>query len=537
MMDSLIRHLPALMVAVPLFAAFTLPLVGRAGNTARNAWVFLGAVLTALTGLSLACRVFSGGTLLYVFGAAAPHAAIPMDSGGIPIRIIFQIDALGALMVVIASISSLAITLYSLSAEARQSGKDGFYSMLFLLVAGILGMVSTGDLFNFFVFLEISSLAGAALVAYRIDKGEAVEGGLKYALLSTVGALSVLMAIGILFAQYNALNLATVASRLQEHALALSKVHSQLRCGPLDMVALVLLAVPLAMKCGAVPMHFWTPDTYTTAPSSITALLVVSSQASLYGLFRILFTLYGPLLNWATFGWFLIVLGVLSAFVGVTMAIPQKDVKRLMAYHSVSQTGYMLLGAGVGLAVLGKLDVLDAYGKTAIAGALFHMFNNALYKGLLFLTAGAVFYRTGTRNLNQLGGLGHSMPWTMGFFMVGALAIAGIPPFNGFASKLLIYESVFRFSPFLAILAMVVSILTLASFVKVFHSMFMGPPRAEFAAVCEVPRPMLLGMGLLALVVVATGLLPQAFVDRMISPAVEALVDRAGYIAAILGGN
>jgi multicomponent Na+:H+ antiporter subunit D len=214
--------------------------------------------------------------------------------------------------------------------------------MLFLLVAGILGMVSTGDLFNFFVFLEISSLAGAALVAYRIDKGEAVEAGLKYALLSTVGALSVLVAIGILFAQYNALNIATLASRLQFTRL--------------DMVALVLLAVPLAMKCGAVPMHFWTPDSYTTAPSSITALLVVSSQASLYGLFRILFTLYGDLLqfSWSTFGWFLIVLGVLSSFVGVTMAIPQKDVKRLMAYHAVSQTGYMLLGVGVGLAVLGN---------------------------------------------------------------------------------------------------------------------------------------------------------------------------------------
>jgi multicomponent Na+:H+ antiporter subunit D len=160
-----------------------------------------------------------------------------------------------------------------------------------------------------------------------------------------------------------------------------------------------------------------------------------------------------------------------------------------------------------------------------------------MYKGLLFLTAGAIFYRTGTRNLNKLGGLGHTMPWTMVFFMIGALAIAGIPPFNGFASKLLIYESVFRFSPFLSIIAMVVSILTLASFVKVFHSMFMGAPRAEFAEAREVPRPMIAGMALLAVVVIATGLLPQVFVDRMISPAVEALVDRAGYIAAILGGN
>ncbi|NCA83809.1 MAG: NADH:ubiquinone oxidoreductase, partial [Opitutae bacterium] len=123
------------------------------------------------------------------------------------------------------------------------------------------------------------------------------------------------------------------------------------------------------------------------------------------------------------------------------------------------------------------------------------------------------------------------------FFMIGALAIAGVPPFNGFASKLLIYESVFRFSPFLSIVAMIVSILTLASFVKVFHSMFLGPRRAEFAAVREVPVPMLAGMALLAVFVVAAGLAPQPFVDHLIQPAVEALVDREGYIAAILGGR
>ena len=525
MMETFVmRHLPALLIATPLFAAFLMPLIGGAGRTVRSAWVFLGAALTAAVGLALAWQVFTTGTVFYVFGAANPQQSLPADAA-FPIRIMFQVDALSALMIVIASLSSLAITVYSLAAESKQSGLETFYAMLFLLVTGVLGMVSTGDLFNFFVFLEISSLAGAALVAYRVDNGVAVEAGLKYALLSTVGALAVLIAIGILFAQYNALNLAELANRLQFSTL--------------DKVALVLLAVPLAMKCGAVPMHFWTPDSYTTAPSSVTAFLVVSSQASLYGLFRILYTLYGDLLqfSWATFGWFLIVLGVLSMFIGVTMAIPQKDVKRLMAYHAVSQTGYMLLGVGVGLAVLGDRAALDAYGKTAMAGGLFHILNHAMYKGLLFLTAGAVFFRTGTRNLNKLGGLGHTMPGTMVFFMIGALAIAGVPPFNGFASKLLIYESVFRFSPFLSIVAMVVSILTLASFVKVFHSMFLGAPRAEFAAAREVPAPMFIGMAFLAVIVVAAGLLPQPFIDHMITPAVNALVDRSGYIATILGGH
>ncbi|OQC59311.1 MAG: Na(+)/H(+) antiporter subunit D [Verrucomicrobia bacterium ADurb.Bin018] len=521
MSTMIMRHLPALLIATPLFAAFLMPLVGAAGRWVRTAWVFLGAALTATVGLLLAWQVFTTGPVLYVFGAGDPTQTLPGDAA-FPIRIMFAVDALSALMIVIASCSSLAITLYSLNAEARQSGLETFYAMLFLLVTGVLGMVATGDLFNFFVFLEISSLAGAALVAYRIDEGVAVEAGLKYALLSTVGALAVLIAIGILFAQYNALNIAALASRLQFTVL--------------DKVALVLLVVPLAMKCGAVPMHFWTPDSYTTAPSSVTAFLVVSSQASLYGLFRILYTLYGSLLSWATFGWFLIILGVLSMFIGVTMAIPQKDVKRLMAYHAVSQTGYMLLGVGVGLAVLGNRAALEEFGKTAMAGGLFHIFNHAMYKGLLFLTAGAVFYRTGTRNLNKLGGLGHTMPWTMVFFMIGALAIAGVPPFNGFASKLLIYESVFRFSPFLAVVAMVVSILTLASFVKVFHSMFLGARRAEYAAAREVPAAMWVGMALLAVVVMAAGLVPRPFIDHLITPAVNALCDRAGYIATIFGG-
>jgi multicomponent Na+:H+ antiporter subunit D len=169
-------------------------------------------------------------------------------------------------------------------------------------------------------------------------------------------------------------------------------------------------------------------------------------------------------------------------------------------------------------------------------GGIFHIINHAMYKGLLFLTAGAIFYQTGTRNLNKLGGLGHSMKWTMIFFVIGALAIAGIPPFNGFASKLMIYESVFLFNPVLSIIAMVVSILTLASFVKVFHSIFMGPKQADYEEVREVPAPMMVGMGILALMVLLFGLFPQQVVDILITPAATALADQSGYIAAVLGG-
>ena len=515
-------HAPAMAVAVPLLAAFVCPLVGKYTATGRKAWVLLAAAATSALALFTAWRVYTLGTWVYVFGATVPALSVPPDSGGIPIRIIFEVDAMSALMQVIVAIVGFSVILYSLSADGKRSGLEAYYTLFLLLIASIVGMVSTGDLFNFFVFFEISGLASAGLIAYRVEAGRAVEAGLKYFVVSTLGGIFMLFVIAILYGQYNALNIAMLAERMQFTVL--------------DKIALVLIIGALATKAGAVPMHFWTPDAYALAPSSVTALLVVASQASLYGLFRFTFTLYHLSLNAATVGWVLIVLGVLSMFVGVTMAIPQKDVKRLMAYHAISQTGYMLLGVGTGLAVLGNQGMLDAFGRMAIAGGIFHIINHALYKGLLFLTAGAIIYRVGTRDMNRMGGLGHKMKWTMIFFMIGALAIAGIPPFNGFASKLMIYESVYLFNPVLAIIAMVVSILTLASFVKVFHSIFMGPQLPEYEHVKEVPAPMLLGMGILALLVILFGLFPQQVVDLLITPAANALLDQSGYIASILGG-
>ncbi|MBC7240174.1 MAG: NADH:ubiquinone oxidoreductase, partial [Chloroflexi bacterium] len=189
-------------------------------------------------------------------------------------------------------------------------------------------------------------------------------------------------------------------------------------------------------------------------------------------------------------------------------ALVQKEIKRLMAFHAISQTGYMLLGVGVGLAVLGNPLELKDYGLMAMKGGIFHIINHAMYKGLLFLTAGAVFYRAGTRDLNKLGGLAHNMPWTTIYFIIGAAAIAGLPPFNGFASKLMIYESVYKFNPILSIMAMIVSVLTLASFVKIFQSAFLGPQLPEYKDLKEAPTSMLVGMGILAFVVIFFGLFP-----------------------------
>jgi len=254
-------------------------------------------------------------------------------------------------------------------------------------------MEFTGDLFNLFVFLEIASIASVALIAYRgTDFGEPAEAGFKYMIVSTISALFVLFAIGIFYGEYDLLNIAALANMIK---------YSQL-----DKIALALLLSVFAMKSGAVPMHMWTPDAYSEAPAPITMILVAASQASLYALFRIIFSLYNVHMNTLAVGWIIIIFGVLSMFIGVTMAIVQKDIKRLMAYHAVSQTGYMLLGVGVGLAVLSNPIAMKDYGITAMEGGIFHIMNHAMYKGLLFLTAGALFFRTGTRNLNKIGRAG-----------------------------------------------------------------------------------------------------------------------------------
>jgi multicomponent Na+:H+ antiporter subunit D len=288
------------------------------------------------------------------------------------------------------------------------------------------------------------------------------------------------------------------------------------------------------MKTGMVPLHLWFPDAYSVAPASITGMLVITSHACMYAAFRICFTLYGGVIDALVVGWIIIIIGLLTMFVGVTMAVYQKDVMRFMSYHAISQLGYMWIGVGVGLAVLGTPELL-AYGRDAMSGGIFHILNHAMYKPLLFFTGGALFYYTGTRDLTMMGGLAHKMKWTTVLYIIGTLSISGIPPLNGFSSKILIYESVFRFNPILTIVGIIVSILTLASFTKAFHSAFMGAELPEYKGGQEVPRSMIIGMVILAAGIVFITLFPSLIVNWAIHPAADALLDQGAYINAVMG--
>ncbi|MEM4663130.1 MAG: proton-conducting transporter membrane subunit [Candidatus Diapherotrites archaeon] len=385
------------------------------------------------------------------------------------------------------------------------------------MAAGIFGIICTGDLFNLFVFIEILSISSAGLIAFRKHKPEAVISAYNYLIVSAVASLMILFAVGVLYGQYGILNMG-----------AISRV---IRFSFVEIFAMVLLIAGLAMKCGSVPMHFWVPGAYARAPSAITASLVVASQASLYALFRVSFLLFVRFSLIQLVASAIILLGVLSMFIGVTMALFQKDIKKLMAYHAISQTGYMLLGVGVGLFSI-NTSLADV-GFFAMEGGIFHIINHAIYKGLLFLTAGAIIYTTGQRDLNNIGGLARKMPLTAIFFIIGAAAIAGLPPTNGFVSKLLIYESVFRFNPLLSIIAVIVSMLTLVSFVKVFCSAFLGPQRKELDEVRELPKSMLIAMAILSFFIIFFGFFPNIVIKTLVEPASRALLNRGAYLEAI----
>ncbi len=518
-LDFLQLHLPALIIALPLFFAFLMPLIGK---KSKKVALYLPVLITAVVEilvLWLAIIVFNEGIAIYVFGARGDPSSLTQPGGMLmPIRIIFEIDALSALMGLIGSTLVFLATLYSAAFMKKYEGLGKYATLTLLMLAGMLGLMFTGDMFNLFVFFEILSIASCGLIVFRTELAESAEAAFKYMVISTVGGLFLLFCIGIFYIEYGALNMAAIAHRMPETTFNLK-----------DKVALGLLISVFAMKAGSAPMHMWKPDAYTAAPAPVTIMLIAAAQGSLYAMLRTVFTIYGAMINMYVIGYIIAILGVISIFVGVTMALPQKDIKRLIAYAAVAEVGYIMLALGIGLA-----HSSTEMGLTAVKAGLFHLLNDALDISLLFLVAGAIFYARGTRNLNALGGLGRKMKVTTILFIIGLAAVSGLPPMNGFASKLLIYETVYAFNPVLAIIALLSSILMLAIFVKIFHAVFLGPAMPENAKVREVPMPMLVAMTLIAITIIIIGLIPEYFLNTVVQPAANALMDSEGYIDRIL---
>jgi len=502
-LDIIIENSPTFILAIPLLFAFLTAVLGWVSEKIGEILFGIGLALTVFFVGVMSFEVLTAESWFYVFGAESPS---PENITSF-FRITFIADGFAVLATITISITAVAAGIYSYSFMKDESGLNKFYTLFLLTLAGVNGMVLTGDLFNLFVWFEVTSVASCALIAFKNYRGRSVEAALKYMVLSTVGGLVVLFSIGLLYGQHGVLNYA-----LLREGIAGSFTF-------LDKLALGLLAVVFAMKASSVPMHMWAPDAYGEAPGSVTPFIAVTSLGSLFVLFRLFFGVFSVGLDVAILGSLLIVLGALSMIVGVSMALVQSDLKRLIAYLSVSQVGYMMTAIGVGLATLRSGE---GFGDLAMQGGLFHMLNDGVYKALLFLSAVAVIHTTDIRSLNDLGGLAHKMPYTTFFFLFGALSIAGIPPTSGFSSKLLIYKSVYLYSPILAIIALVVSIITFAIVAKAFFNAFLGPDQSLMKR--RISKPMLWGMGILTVVLIVFTLFPNVVVAEIVDPAVEGLI-------------
>ena len=521
------EYTPLLILAIPFIGALITPLIGRIGDRCRNSFVILVLLVNAVLVLLFASMVWENGIFSYVFGAQ--DISVPVA------HILFEVDGLGVLMAVLSSLLLLVAAVYSWGFLKDASGLDKYYMLMLLFEVGIIGVIFTGDLFNFFVFLVMTIVAMAGLVSFWTDRAESVVTGFTFLVVGSLSTLCVLFAVGLLYGQYNVVNFAELASSLEYTFL--------------DKAALALLVAAFGMIVGVAPMHMWLNDSFVRSPASVSMTLVGVSFVGLYGLLRIVFVVFGNALSMiakdvdiagfafqlplhVALGWFIIALAVVTILIGVILALGQNDIKKLIAFGVLAEIGYIVLGVGAGIAAIGT-----AFGRTALEGGLFHMFNDAFIMGLLFLVAGAIYYGTKERLLENLGGLAHNMKYTAVFFIIGVFAVSGMPPFSGFASKLLIYESVFQLNPILAIVAVLSSFLLLAVFLKLFILVFLGPKLPRFANVKEVPQSMLIAMGILVVIIVFMSLFPQYIFETIVEPGVDALLEYQSYITHVLSGG
>ena len=499
-------------VIIPLFAAFLIPIFGRLVQGFQR--VTASLVMLVLLVLSFIVTFQQPGMVTYTVGGWEPVE-------GIPVAIYMVLDGLSGFMLIIINLLAFMSAFYSINYIKRYTGENFFYTLLCLMVAGMNGVVLSGDLFNLYVFLEISVISSYALVAFGVERTE-LEASYKYQVLGGLASLLILFGIAMLYWRAKTLNMADLAMILMNGERDAFMIFVQL-----------ILITGFGVKAALIPFHAWLPDAHSSAPSPISAMLsgVLIKAVGIYVIIRLFFNIFqldGALAVVIT------VIGALSMVIGALMAIGQWDLKRMFAYSSISQMGYVVTGVGMGMIILaGGGDKPTA--ALAIGGGLFHMINHAVFKGLLFLNAGAIEYATGTRDMKKMGGLAKYMPVTFSSSFSASMAISGLPPFNGFFSKLVIIIAAVKGEFYLiAALAVITGIITLAYFMKFQRYAFYDKP-AEQTSAREVPFFMCFSMVALAILCLLMSLLIFPGIRQIfLGPAVNTLMETAEYATKIL---
>ena len=452
-------HLSLLLVIVPLMAAPIVAVLPRG----RLPWfmsLLVAFACAVLAGMQL-WSVVNGGTISYELGGWAP-----------PWGIEYRIDAINAFIaLIISGIAAVTLPYALLSVEkeipARQQSL--FYSAFLLCFAGLLGITQTGDIFNVFVFLEVSSLSTYALISMG-RKRQALTSAYQYLIMGTIGATFYLIGVGLLYSQTGTLNMADMANRLPEVA-ELKTIHT----------GFAFILIGIALKLALFPLHLWLPNAYTYAPTVVTVFLAATAtKVAVYIMVRILFTIFpADFISATPAGDLFMILGLTGIIVASGYAIYQTNVKRLLAYSSVGQIGYIALG----------ISFASASGLTA---AMIHLFNHALMKGALFMAVGAIIYRIGTCNIDKLHGLGRQMPWTFAAIIIAGLSLIGVPGTAGFISKWYLVVAALEQQAWIAVAVILIGSLIAVVYIgKVIEALYFKPANENNLSVKEAPMMLL----------------------------------------------
>jgi hydrogenase-4 component B len=493
------------LVGIALIAFSGVPglFLSRHANTGQLISVAL-AVLGSLLGLGAVA-------LFWLTGRSEVYVRPWLLVRDVDFRV--AMDGISALFLVPIFLVSLLGAIYGLGYwKQTEHPANGRSLRLFygLMTAGMGTLVIARNSIVFLMGWEVMALAAFFLVTTEEDRLEARAAGWIYLVATHVATLALFGVFGLLYAASGSFTLAPLRDGAATPGMATA--------------IFVLTLVGFGVKAGIMPLHVWLPSAHAVAPSHVSAILSgVVIKMGIYGIVRVLSFLPHPPVEW---GGIVLGLGVISGVLGVAFAVGQHDLKRLLAYHSIENIGIIVMG--IGLALIGRSLGRDDWIILGLAGGLLHVWNHALFKGLLFLSAGSVIHRTHTREIDHLGGLARSMPRTALAFVIGAVAICGLPPLNGFVSEFLIYlglfstlgardiPSPFPGAAFAAPALALIGALAVACFVKVFGAVFLGSPRSEHAEHARESEPsMLLPMAVLAACCVFIGVAPAAIAPAL----------------------
>lgn len=488
-------QLPILLLLPLLFGAVIAVLVGLWRAAAAQVVAVLATAATLAFAVVALVRTVRDGPMSYALGGWPA-----------PIGIEYVLDPLAAFLVLIVSFVGVLIAIYPVDAGFGFRPRRGvpLYPLVLLLLAGLVGVVLSGDLFHLFVFIEIYALATYPLVALGGDRG--VFASLRYLLLGTIGSGLYLLGVGFLYFTTGTLNMADMAAQLVG-----------IEGSSTVLGALALIVVGLALKMALFPLHVWLPDAHSSAPPAVAALLAaVQVKAGAYALLRILYDVFGPAFldgDGLPVALALVWFGAGGIIFGSLMAIRAPDIKRMLAYSTVAQLGYIGVGIGLGTPL-------------ALVGAMLHVLNHALMKSGLFLVAGGVIQRTGIKAIARFSGLGRAMPWTMAGFTVAALSMVGIPPTAGFFSKwYLVLGSLEAGSWVLVVVIGTSSLMTAVYFLRLFERIFVVEAEEDVVRTATEPGPRVVGtVAVLAVAILAVGLANGVLVSRVLEPVALSLL-------------